>query len=84
MNIVIVDDKNHDEQRGKHPDELSLYLIVKEEPPSDMQNNGPDSNFGGQSGMPGPLDIKPEDIKPFDDGPTGVNDFANGNYYFTS
>ena len=55
-------------------------MAVKEEPPSDMQNNGPDSNFGGQSGMPGPLDIKPEDIKPFDDGPTGVNDFANGNY----
>ena len=25
MNIVIANDKNHDEQRGKHPDELSLY-----------------------------------------------------------
>ena len=48
-----------------------------------MQNNGPDNNFGGQAGMPGPLDIKPEDIKPFDDGPSGVNDFANGKYKYT-
>ena len=49
-----------------------------------MQNNGPDNNFGGQPGMPGNLDIKPEDIKHFDDGPSGVNDFANGNKYFGS
>ena len=27
--------------------------------------------------MPGTLDIKPEDIKPFDDGPTNLNDFPN-------
>ena len=41
-----------------------------------MQNHGSDGNFGGPGGMPGNLDIKPEDIKPFDDGP---NDFAHGN-----
>ena len=44
-----------------------------------MQNNGPD--FCNQTGMPGPLDIKPEDIKPFDEGPSGVNDFPNGKFY---
>ena len=57
---------------------LFNFTIVKHEPPSDMQNNGPENNFGGQQGMPGNLDIKPEDIKPFDDGPSGVSDFSNG------
>ena len=56
--------------------DISLaYFIVKEEPPSDMQSDGV---FGGPGGLPGPLDIKPEDIKPFDDGPSGGNDFTNG------
>ena len=44
-----------------------------------MQNNGPD--FGNHTGMPGPLDIKPEDIK-FDEGPSSVNDFQNGKFLF--
>ena len=43
-----------------------------------MQNDGSDGVFGGPGGLPGPLDIKPEDIKPFDDGPSGGNDFTNG------
>ena len=51
---------------------------MKEEPTSDMQNNESNGPFGGPGGMPGPLDIKPEDIKPFDDTPSGGNDFANG------
>ena len=55
-----------------------VYFIVKEEPPSGMQNDGSDGVFGGPGGLPGPLDIKPEDIKPFDDGPSGGNDFTNG------
>ena len=38
-----------------------------------MQNDGSDGVFGGPGGLPGPLDIKP-----FDDGPSGGNDFTNG------
>ena len=57
-----------------------IVIIVKDEPTTDVQNSGADNNFGGQSGMPGSIpDIKPEDIKPFDDGPSGgVNEFGNG------
>ena len=46
MNIVIDNDNNHDELRGKHPDELSLYY-------QRLEILGPSAArflFGGRSG----------------------------------